>query len=146
MCKHSHLTSIRVFLFVCFFVLEVNWTAKEICHFCQSPHIKIQPITITHFYAQVCYNAPILMTCPKASDYLHNKEEIAMNHNLVTESKVTKCNIMSLTIVTLTSVLQALQEEWTGLRQMSFPEHLSEIPEMCPDTRRAHILLEMIVT
>ena len=39
---------------------------------------------------------PLLITCPKASDYLYNKEEIDMHSNLVTESKVTECNRMSL--------------------------------------------------
>ncbi len=80
---------------------------------------------------------PLLITCPKASDYLYNKEEMDMNHNLVTESKVTKCYRMNLTVL-----LQALQGEWTRLRQKSFPEHVSEMPGMCPDTRRAHTLSE----
>ncbi len=85
---------------------------------------------------------PLLITCPKAIDYLYNREEIDTNHNLVTESKVTKCYRMSLTICTQKSVLQALQDEWTGLSQKSFPEHVSEMPEICPDTRRAHTLLK----
>ncbi len=33
---------------------------------------------------------PLLITWPKASDNLYNKEEIVMNSNLVTESKVTE--------------------------------------------------------
>ena len=62
---------------------------------------------------------PLLITCPKASDYLHNKGEIDMNHNLVTESKVTKCN-EPYNCYAKIGVIQALKEEWTGLCQMSF--------------------------
>ena len=65
-----------------------------------------------------------------------------MNHNLVTESKVTKCYRTNLTVFTRKSVLHALQDAWTGLRQKSFPEHVSEMPRMYPDTRRAHTLSE----
>ncbi len=54
---------------------------------------------------------PLLITCPKASDYLYNKEEIDMNCNLATESKVTECNRMSLTILAQKSMSHALQEE-----------------------------------
>ena len=50
--------------------------------------IKIQPIEINHFCTHVCCNT----LYPKASDYLHNKEEIDLHSNLVTESKVTECN------------------------------------------------------
>ncbi len=35
---------------------------------------------------------PLPITCSKASDYLYNQEEIDMDLNLVTESKVTECN------------------------------------------------------
>ena len=35
---------------------------------------------------------PLLIACPKASDYLYNKEKIDMHSNLITESKVTECN------------------------------------------------------
>ena len=35
---------------------------------------------------------PLQITCPKAGDYLCNKEEIDMNNNMVTESKITECN------------------------------------------------------
>ncbi len=85
---------------------------------------------------------PLPITCPKTSDYLYNKGEFDMNLNLVTESKVTECNRMSLTICTQKSVSQARQQELAGLHQMSFPEHVSEMPEMCPDTRGALHIIE----
>ncbi len=65
-----------------------------------------------------------------------------MNLNLVTESKVTECNRMSLAICTQKSVTQARQHELAGLHQMSFPEHVSEMPEMCPYTRGALHIIE----
>ena len=120
----------------------LTWTAKETCHFCQRPHVKIQTIKITNVCTQVCCNTLLLITCQKASDYLHDKEEIGMNSNLVTESKFTECNRMSLTICTQKSVSQARQQELAGLHQMSFPEHVSEMPEMCPDTRGALHIIE----
>ncbi len=50
-----------------------------------------------HFCTQVCCNTPFQShTHPKASDYLHNKEEMDLHSNLVTESKVTECNRISL--------------------------------------------------
>ena len=70
------------------------------------------------------------------------KEKIDMNLNLVTESKVTKCNRMSLKIFTPKAGSQARQEEWTGLHQMSFPKHVSEMPEMGPHTRGALHIIE----
>ena len=52
----------------------------------------------THYlYTVVLQQYPLLITCPKASDCLN--KEIDMNLNLVTESKVTKCNSMSHTTV-----------------------------------------------
>ena len=42
---------------------------------------------------------PLLITWPKASDCLYNKEEIGKHSNLVTESKVTECNRLTLTIL-----------------------------------------------
>ncbi len=43
---------------------------------------------------------------PKASDYLHNREEIDLHSNCVTESKVTECNRISLAIFTQKSMSQ----------------------------------------
>ena len=40
------------------------------------------------------------------------------------------------------SVSQAWQEKWAGLHQMSFPEHVLEMPEICPDTREALHIIE----
>ena len=85
---------------------------------------------------------PLPITYPKASDYLYNKEEIYMNLNLVSESKVTECNRKNLTIFTQKSVSQARQQEWAGLHQISVPEHVSEMTEMCPDTRGALNIIE----
>ncbi len=55
---------------------------------------------------------PLLVTWPNAIDYFYNKEDIDMNSNLVTESKVRECNRMSLTIFMQKSMSQALQEEY----------------------------------
>ena len=73
--------------------------------------------------------------------FFYNKE-IYMNLNLVTESKVTECKRISLTSFTQKSMSQVLQQEWTRLCQTSFPEHVSEMPEMCLDTRDAHTILK----
>ena len=79
----------------------------------------------------------LLITRPKASDYLYNinKGEIDMNSNLITESKVTECNRMSLTIFTQKSMSQALQEEY-GQDYVRRLVHALEIPEMCPGWRK----------
>ncbi len=65
-----------------------------------------------------------------------------MHSNLVTESKVTECNRMSLTIFA--------QEEWKGLphtKNATCPEHALEMSGMCPDTRKAfvHTLLKTVM-
>ncbi len=39
---------------------------------------------------------PFLITYPKARDNLYNKEETDLHSNLITESKVTDCNRISL--------------------------------------------------
>ena len=83
---------------------------------------------------------PLLTTCPKASDYLYNKEEIDMNSNLVTESNVTECYRIQFTEINVTG---SEKGEWTGLRQStSWPGYASEMPKMCLDTRRAHTILK----
>ena len=70
----------------------------ESINVCQRPHIKIHLIEINSFCTQVCSNTPLLITYPKACEYLHNKEETDLLSNLVTELKVTECNKSSLTI------------------------------------------------
>ncbi len=47
---------------------------------------------------------PLTNHIPKASDYLYNKGEIDLHSNLVTGSKVTVCNRMSLTLFTQKSM------------------------------------------
>ena len=84
----------------------LNWTAKETCHFFQRPHIKNHSIEINNFHTQICCNTPLLITQPKSSNYLHNKEEMDLHSNLVTESKVTDCNRITLTIFTQKSMPQ----------------------------------------
>ncbi len=37
---------------------DIIWTAKETCHFCQRPHIKMYNIEINNFCTQVCCNTP----------------------------------------------------------------------------------------
>ncbi len=69
---------------------------------------------------------PLLITCKKAGDYLYNKEDIDMHGNLVTESNITECNRMSLTILTQKSMSQALQEEWTGLCQVQLVQSMCQ--------------------
>ena len=85
---------------------------------------------------------PLLITWPKARDCLYNKGEIDMKSNLVTESKVTECNRMSLTILCRNHATDSAGGMWTRLPQRSCPEHASEMPKMCPGTRKAHTLLK----
>ncbi len=80
-CNHA--------LFTHIFFKESKLEANETCHFCQRQHIKIQNIEIKKImYTFYMLQYPLLITCLKASDYLCDKEEIDMNSNLVTESKV----------------------------------------------------------
>ena len=109
---------------------DINWTAKETCHLSKATHKNSTDENIHYLYT-VVLQYPLLITCPKASDCLYNKE-IDMNLNLVTVT------VWALQLLFRNQ--QALQEEWKGQRQMSFPEHVSEIPEMCPDTRGGHII------
>ena len=71
--------------------------------------------------------------------YLFNKEEIDMNLDLVTESKVTECNRMSFTIFYAEISVTGSAGGLGRTIQMSFPEHVSE---MCPDTRGALHIIE----
>ena len=122
----------------------VNWTAKEICHFCQRPHVKIQPIKINNFvhrYAAI----PLNNHMAKASDDLYNKEETGMNSNLITESKVREYNRMSLNSHTEINVTGSAGRIWTGLCQTSCPEDASKMSEMCPGMRKTHYSKVMIV-
>ena len=58
------------------------------------PHIKIQPLKLNNFCT------PYYNHIPKSkSDYQNNKEEIDTHSNLVTESKITECNRMSLKVL-----------------------------------------------
>ena len=77
---------------------------------------------------------PILTTCQKVSGYFYNKEEIDMISNLVTESKVRECNRMNLTILCRN---QCHRRDGQGYARSYCPEHASEMPVMCPHTRRA---------
>ncbi len=40
------------------YICMLNWTAKETCHFCQRPQIKIHNIEINNFFVYVCCNTP----------------------------------------------------------------------------------------
>ena len=42
---------------------------------------------------------PLLITFPKASDYLRNKEEMDLHSNFITESKAMECNRISFQFV-----------------------------------------------
>ncbi len=82
---------------------------------------------------------PLLITCQKASDYII--EEIGMNSNLVTESKVTECNRMSLTIfyaeINVTHRLCRRNGQDYSRRLV---HSMRQMPEMCPGMRKAHTL------
>ena len=87
---------------------------------------------------------PMLITCPKTSAYFHDKEEIDMHSNLVTESKVTECNSINLTI-------QTLQEEWTWLSQDYTRWLVQSMRQICLECvqergRHTHYWKVMIVT
>ena len=84
---------------------------------------------------------PLLITWPKASDYLNNKEEIDLHSNLVAESKVTECNRISLTIIlTQKSMSQVMQEEYQDyVCQTPCPEHASEMP-VSRNKKSTHII------
>ncbi len=88
-----------------FYLFNLNWTAKETCHFCPRPHVKIY---IYFFFLhtgikRLCCIPLTNHNSPKQVLSL-NKEEIGMISNLVTESKVTECNRMSLKIFTQKSM------------------------------------------
>ena len=73
--------------------VKIHWTAKKNnpFHFCQRPHIKINPIGIKKKLYTGMLQYSVLITCPIVSDYLYNKEEIDdMHSNSVAESKVTE--------------------------------------------------------
>ena len=46
------------------YTLILNWTAKETCHFCQRPHVKIQPtLAFGHVISKGYCNIPVFKNC-----------------------------------------------------------------------------------
>ena len=90
----------------------------------------------------------LLITWPKASDYLYDKEEIDVNSNLVTESKVAECNRMSLTFFTQKSISQALQKEYGQDYTRRLIQRTLQRCLKCVQARKRHMhyLKQMIVT
>ncbi len=78
---------------------------------------------------------PLLITCPKASHYLYNKEEIDSHSNLVTESKVTECNRISLTSFTTKSMSHSQDKVKKSQSLLS----IMCVPFSCLDTFQASL-------
>ena len=74
---------------------------------------------------------PLLITCPKASYYPYNKEDIDMHSNLVTESKVTECNRIAQKSMSQDEIKKSQSLLLNNVCAFLVPGHISGISDAC---------------
>ncbi len=73
----------------------------------------------------------LLITWPKTSDYLYNKEEIDMNSNLVTESKVTECDRIAQKSMSQDEIKKSESLHLSNVCAFLMPGHISGTSDAC---------------